>query len=129
MYQVWFTSKELPAFNNHDKKIYSQLVTNQVFPIGNIVNGRHLLRCMTDNFAPIEYYLNLIGKQVVVCGARYQDGTWHADYPCNQVEFDKHMQQTNHIDINGNSVTLQPTDNISAGWTDFNYVMPAPEEI
>lgn len=127
MYQVWFTSNVLPAFTDENKSIYREFVENQSFPIGNIVNGRHLLRCLTDDFAPIKEYLDSIGKAPIVCGARYEDGSWLEEYPKNQELFDQHMQPVEIVASNGETMTLEPADNTTMGWLAFNDPEPAVE--
>ena len=124
LYQLWFSEKINPVFDQEKRDIYRDLVENQFFPIGNVVDGRHLLRCMTEDFTPILEFLTSINKEVIVCGARYINGDYVTDqngeiYPKNQVEFDKYMQ-----DVVEKDTTLTPSDNTSAGWLSFNEIKP-----
>ena len=48
MFQYWFTENVIPPITQEQKDEYRNLVENQVIPIGNIVNDRRLVRCMTS---------------------------------------------------------------------------------
>ena len=146
MYQVWFTELVLPVFTQAQRDTYRDLVSNQIWPIGNVVGGRHLLRCLTDDFTAIETFLNGIGKQVMICDARYQSGI---RYGYEQVQdgvdgegnpiyiiqpildadgvaipafgqdmgaYNTCMQDVEGVDSEGNPVTITPSGNTSAGW-------------
>ena len=129
-YQVWFTSNEIPPFSDEDKDTYRRLVENQVFPIGNIVDGRHLLRCMASDFPTIQAFLVSCGKEPVMCGARDIEGNWiiestqdgsvlNVGFCYNPEEFEKHMQDITTQDKDGNPITTSPTDNTTRGYLAF----------
>jgi hypothetical protein len=120
--QVWFTSDILPEFSQFDKILYSPLVSNQMLDIGNTVNGRHLVRCMTttDKIDTILYYLNLLGKTPIILGTLDIDGNDLLDDQGN-VKYPRDYTTYNSFfapDANGNI----PAGNISAGWTDFDFI-------
>ena len=128
--QVWFTSNEIPPFDQEDRDVYRLLVENQMFPIGNIVDGRHLLRCLTSNFPAVKEFLMSHGKDPVMCGARDYQGNWiieetqdviilNRGFVYNPIEFEKHMQDVITLDELGNQVMTPAVDNTSAGWLSF----------
>jgi len=108
-YDVWFSENIEPAFTDENKEAYRPLVAMQFFPLGNQIEGRQLLRCNTPDFGAVAYYLNSLGKQVIICGMRKENGDWVGEK--NQVEFDKFMQP-----VDGET----PLDNCTAGWLPFN---------
>jgi len=90
IYQVWFSESTLPVIPQEYLLAHKELAENWVFPVGEIVNNRMLVWCMTEDFEPIKEQLNAFGKDVIVCGARYEDGVWLEQYPKDQDEFDKY---------------------------------------
>jgi hypothetical protein len=135
--QAWFTESVLPAFTQDDRDSYRALVVNQMIPIGNEVNGRRLIRCMTDDFQSILDFLTAKGKCPRVCGVRDFEGNWIVEgvvdgVPVNvgwkhdQTEYAKHMQPVAGVDIDGNPVMVAAVGNTSAGWYDFNEVPVVP---
>jgi hypothetical protein len=120
MYQVWFTENINPVFTQADKDVYHLLVENQFYPLGNVVAGRQLLRCLCEDFQPIMDFLTIIGKDPIICGVKSQDGIWNSDFPQVAAEYEKHMQPISAVDINGNAATFTPADNTSAGWAGWS---------
>ncbi len=118
MMQVWYTSNEFPPFTQAQRDAFRLLRENQQLPIGNVIAGRHLLRCMCEDFQPIYDFLVNAGKEPVICGRRDEAGNWLE--PKNQAEFDKHMQPVAGFDIQGNAVMVAPNDYTTSGWLAFN---------
>lgn len=118
--QIWFSENINPIFSQEDRDTYRQLVDNQMLPIGNEVNGRNLIRCMTNDEITLLEFLNSKGKEVIVCGALNQDGTDYDSklYPYNESEFDKYMQPITVV-YDGQSIFQYVSDNTSAGWKSF----------
>lgn len=111
MYQVYFTELTTQSFTQEQRDFYRPLVSNQTFPIGNEVCGRRLLRCLTSDFATIETFLNSLGKEVYVCGAKDINNNLVEGFNYDPIEFEKYFVP----DAEGNILP----DNTSAGWTSF----------
>lgn len=118
IYQVWFSENTLPVLTQEQRDTYRGLVLNQIIPIGNEVAGRRLIRCMTSDFLIIEDFLNSIGKEVIICGAKDIDNNFIEGFSCNIAEFDKFFAPI-EIDQDGIIIELIPPDNTSAGWPSF----------
>jgi len=115
MYQVWFSVNVEPTIPTDYLEDRGYLAPNWFYQIGNSVSGRMLCRCMTEHFETIRSELDSFNKETIVAGARYQLGEWLEDYPCNQAEFDKFMQDRIEDDV-----IIPAVDNTSAGWVAFN---------
>ena len=77
MIQIWFTENTKPSFTEENGEEYSQFGTQQCFPVGCEVNGRRLIRSLmpAEKIGDMVDYLNELGKEVIICDVRNQDGT------------------------------------------------------
>jgi len=116
MQQVWFTLKVIPPIPLETIKLNLKAGENFMFPIGNIVNGRQLAWCMTEDFERIRTELEKYAKQVTVCGMSDVNGKSHKDYAKNKIEYDKHLQK-----VIKNGEEEIPVGLVGAGWFDFDY--------
>lgn len=112
MYQYWFTSNVLPEFTQENRDFYRNLVENQFFNVGNEVNGRHLVRCMTtpENMSTMIEYLQSLGKNPRIIGALDQEG--------NEIIV-RDFSEYNSFFIQDSDGNIPP-GNTSSGWVDFN---------
>ena len=132
IYNIWFNEKIFP-FTQEQRVEYKAVLgdkylsdCNQELGIGTIVGDRHLVRCLTANFDAIYEFLTLAGKEPIICAVKNQDGSLVAGYPYNPAEYEKYMQPTQGVDIDGNPTIGIKTPDTSNGWADF---YEFPEEV
>ena len=103
---MWFTENVEPAFTQEDKDIYNTFGVQQEMPVGNIVNGRQLIRGLyNESVLPtVIQFLKGKGKDPIICG-----------YVKNEAEFNKHFT----ADEEG----FVPPSNTAAGWLTMDYLL------
>ena len=120
--QVWFTENVLPEFTEDNKSDFSKIVENSRVGIGNVVNGRQLVRGLIneEDRIPINDYLTELGKEPIICDARYRDGNAVEDVEPNNMEYEKHFAMVEYTDEDGNPIMVRPSCNTSAGWHTYS---------
>ena len=75
--QAWFT-ENTNTITLEQRAAYAEIIgiNNQVIPIGNIVAGRQLIRCLVNDFQAIYDLLIAAGKEPRICGVRNFAGDW-----------------------------------------------------
>lgn len=123
--QAWFT-ENTNTLTLEQRADYAEIigVNNQVIHIGSIVGGRQLIRCQVNDFQSIYDLLLAAGKEPRICGVRNFAGDWIVDYPHDQDEYDKHMQPIAGVDIDGKPIMIAAVGHTTAGWYDFNDIVP-----
>lgn len=122
-YLIWFVVNYIPPISQETIALHSTLAYNWHYPLGSLVDGRMLCQCETKDFEAVRAELEVFNKQVVVVGARYQNGDWLDQYPKNQAEFDKYMQPFETTGLQGEPIMITPADNKTLGWFGFNDVV------
>ena len=117
-YNIWFSLE-----NSYFPEVFQGAI------IGNIVNDRHLVRCLTANFDAIYEFLILAGKVPLICAVKNADGSLVDGYPYDPAEYEKYMQPVAGVDIYGNSIMIPVVGNSSAGWADFYEFPPVIETV
>lgn len=111
--QVWFSINLPPPLPPLALQEHKNLFENTVYPVGNVVDSRCLVSCMTDDYDAVKAALESFGKVLVFCGAIDAEGYFVGEV--NEAEFDKFMQP--YYDNQGNLIT--PTDFTTAGYVGF----------
>lgn len=112
--QCWFSLNLVPALPAGALDSHNNLFENTVYPVGNIVDGRCLVSCMTDDYNAIKAALESYGKVIVLCGKIDDEGYYVGDV--DMAEFDKFMQP-HYDEVLGSDIT--PTDFTTAGYPAF----------
>lgn len=111
--QCWFSINLVPALPQGALELHHDLFENTVFPVGNVIDGRCLVSCMTNDYPAIKAALESYGKEIVLCGMIDSEGYFVGEV--NAAEFDKFMQP--YPDQDGNQIT--PVDFTTAGYCGF----------
>ena len=130
MVQIWFTENVLPAFTEEDKVQLAPVIENSMIGIGNVVDGRHLIRSLIDDsdYPAIEYYLGLIGKEPILCGVMEQSGARAIDTVTDEAEYRKHFLPYESTDEDGNVIMITPPCNTSSGWATFESMVDSSKK-
>ena len=121
--QFWFTENIIPPLTQEQKDEYRTLVENQMIPIGNIVNDRRLIRCMTtqENFDVIIKILTDSNKEPHIIGALTQEG--EEIVTRDFIEYNSFFVPTQKYDeMSWVIKETIPDPSTSYGWVDFDFV-------
>ena len=123
LFQFWFTENIIPPLTQEQKDEYRTLVENQTIPIGNIVNDRRLVRCMStqEDFDRILEILTIINKNPRVIGALTQEG--EEIVARDFTEYNSFFVPTQKYDeMSWVIKETIPDPSTSYGWVDFDFV-------
>lgn len=145
IYQFWWSEKIGDAFTDIQRDYYRSLMMNQVFPIGNPVDGRRLFRACTskDNFDKAIEFLsaeNLVidgvtvvppitDRDPIICDARCMNGVRYGyeevitgyDEEGNPIKEIQAVSGQTPYDMNDAEYEKYVTDggNTAAGWASW----------
>jgi len=122
LYQIWFSILVEPAFTEEQARQYQALISN-FFIVGNVVNGRELVRCLMtkDAIDAGQIWLESLGREPIICDVIDQAGIRYGytivegvltpideltPYPLREVEHDLYFDEFT-------------SDNTSAGWANW----------
>lgn len=116
MVQIFFSENISPTFTEEDKDFYRPLVSNQLFPIGNQVNGRQLIRTLINesNIVILCEFLTTKCKDPHILSVRNPDGTSFEDTN-GEKKYMEDMDTYNQF-FQPDEYGYTPPTNTVAGW-------------
>jgi hypothetical protein len=115
--QIWLSENCNPVYDT----VIKGLSGGQYIQVGNIVDGRRMMRLIIDSTAIIKIIerFKMYGKEPKIIAVQTSSGTDYSAvrYQKNRLEFDRFMDSTNFFN-NGLKI-IPATGNCAAGWADF----------